>query len=303
MASATIGSNSFVALKDVIRIYDDPTTGLQVPALRGVEMTVEAGEMAAVVGPSGAGKSTLLNILGGLDRPSSGIACVGDLIINAASPDALARFRSNDVGFLWQLPERNLLPNLSAIDNVILPMKLASKIPRSNRKNRARELLRAVGLNERMNHKPHQLSGGESQRAGIAIALANDPLLLLADEPTGELDSETTLKIIDYLRELNKETGITMIVVTHDYRFESISDKAYRIKDGRISGMHRLSRDGSSPTAVGSDWRGVSREELLYCDEFGNIRLPEEIREMVGIKRHVKVKLGKGHIRLYPAED
>jgi lipoprotein-releasing system ATP-binding protein len=223
--------------------------------------------------------------------PSSGEILLQGETITKMKSKQLTNYRRRRVGFLYQLPERNLVWNLTALKNVMLPMKIAGKFGRNEQKTRAHELLKAVGLEARTTHKPSQLSGGEAQRAGIAVALANDPSILLADEPTGELDSVTTLKIIEYFKELNHDLGKTIIVVTHDDRFANMTNKAMRILDGRIVGLHRAIDPSSSLT---------HREEVIYVDDHGNLRIPSKILQEAGIMNHVKIEIRDGLATIIP---
>ncbi len=288
-----MSTEPFIECHDLIKLYQDEVSGLQVPALRGVDLRIEKGELIAIIGPSGAGKTTLINIIGGLDKPSAGYVRVGDIIVNKLKGKALTRYRREYVGFLYQLPEKNLIWNLSAIKNVMLPMKIAGKLSLGEQKKRAEYLLEKVGLLERKNHKPYQLSGGEAQRVGIAVALANDPYILLADEPTGELDSATTFQIIDFFKQLNEDLGKTIIVVTHDHRFANMTKRAMRIQDGRVTSFHR---------AVDPNLPSVDREEIVYVDDHGNLRIPEDVRVKVGIKHHVKVEAADGYAKIIPVD-
>ncbi len=290
---------TFIQMHDVIKIYEEPRTGLQIPALRGVELTIKEGELVCIIGPSGAGKSTLLKLLGGLDRPSSGSIIVGDKRVDQLPEEHLTEYRRYDVGFLWQFPEKNLLPVLTALENIELPMKIAG-FPREQRRKRALELLRKVGLSDRASHKLHQLSGGEAQRVSLAVALANDPKVVLADEPTGELDTHTTMEIISFMRELNQEYNKTIVVVTHDMRFEQRSDRAFRILDGMISGIRQaknrhevLKMDIEAPP---------EREELIYVDQFGNMRIPKHFLKQANIKNHVRIRVENGKLIVEPAD-
>ncbi len=287
-----MAQNSFIQCSDVIKIYGEIASDKQVAALRGLELEVGIGKLVAIIGPSGSGKSTLINILGGIDKPSSGEVIVDGQSLPRMSTKKLVEYHRNKIGILYQLPDKNLIQGLTALENVDLPQKLAGK-PRNARRKRSTELLKAVGVERRMKHKPYQLSGGEAQRVGIAVALANKPKLLLADEPTGELDSLNTLKIIDYFKELNKDLGLTMIVVTHDQRFSDMTQETLRIEDGRITGLHR--------PEVGEDVR--KREEVTYIDEYGNLRLPAEIMKAVGIKRHVRLEVIDGKVLIIPVEE
>lgn len=282
----------FLECQDVFKLYTDPVTKIQVPALRGIELTANKGEMSAIIGPSGAGKSTLINLIGGIDKPSSGNIIVDGQVINKMKKKELVEYRRHQVGFLYQFPQRNLIWNITAFENVIFPMKMTSRWGLQKQKQRTLELLKRVGLEKRVNHKPHELSGGEAQRVGIAVALANDPAIILADEPTGELDSVTTFKIIDYFQEINRELGTTFVVVTHDHRFANMTKEAVNILDGQIIGMHR---------AIDPEKSVSEREEIFYIDDHGNIRLPEELRKKAGLKKHAKLELIDGHITIIPA--
>ncbi len=202
-----------------------------VAALSEIEFTVPAGEFTALVGPSGSGKSTLLNLIGGLDRPSGGEIRVDGLALAGASEQELVRYRRERVGFIFQ--SFNLLPTLSAVENVEAPLMLAG-ISRSARRERAAALLESVGLGPRMLHRPNELSGGEKQRVAIARALANRPPLLLADEPTGNLDSKTGGAVLDLLCGLLKAQGLTMIMVTHDPEVAARANRIIRLRDGAI---------------------------------------------------------------------
>ncbi|KPK88132.1 MAG: hypothetical protein AMS27_00345 [Bacteroides sp. SM23_62_1] len=282
---------AFLECQDLIKLYIEEQSKIQVPALRGIELAVNEGDLIAIIGPSGSGKSTLVNLIGGIDRPSSGEIILGEDIVTKMNSRQLTQYRRKRVGFLYQLPERNLIWNLTALKNVMLPMKLSGSWTYSEQKQRAMQLLEDVGLDRRIHHKPPQLSGGEAQRAGIAVALANDPDIVLADEPTGELDSVTTMKIIDYFKSLNKSLGKTFIVVTHDYRFANMTKKAMRILDGRIVGLHR---------AIDPTTSLAAREEVIYVDDHGNLRLPDEIRQQAGIKNHIQIEMREGFATLIP---
>ncbi len=220
---------SEVICEDLIKIYK--TGKIEVVALRGLNLKVEKGEFRAIVGPSGSGKTTLLNIIGGITKPTAGRVYVDGINIVDLPEKKLVEYRRRKVGFVFQF--FNLVPTLTALENVELPMVLAG-IPREQRKSRAIELLRLVGLEGRANHRPSELSGGEQQRVAIAAALANDPPLILADEPTGELDSVTSLQIAELFRRLHRELNKTVIVVTHDISVAKLADRISRIMDGVI---------------------------------------------------------------------
>ena len=220
---------SEVVCEDLIKVYK--TGKIEVVALRGLNLNVSPGEFRAIVGPSGSGKTTLLNIIGGITKPTAGRVYVDGINIVDLPEKKLVEYRRRKVGFVFQF--FNLVPTLTALENVELPMILAG-MPREKRKQRAIELLRLVGLEDRTHHKPSELSGGEQQRVAIAAALANDPPLILADEPTGELDSVTSMQIAELFRKLHKELNKTVIVVTHDISVARLADRISRIVDGII---------------------------------------------------------------------
>jgi len=220
-----------VVARDLVKVYGD---GAEVRALDGLTMTVERGEFVAVMGPSGSGKSTLLHILGALDRPTSGEVWVNGQ--NLARIRDLDTFRARTVGFVFQL--HNLIPTLTARENVEVPM-MGQPVSRRERRRRVEELLERVGLRDRMNHLPNQMSGGERQRVAIARALANNPALLLADEPTGNLDSQSGAEVVALMRELNRGLGTTIIIVTHDPSVARRADRILLMRDGRIIGERR----------------------------------------------------------------
>ena len=222
-----------VRAENVVKVYR--TGKLEVVALRGLNMHVKPGEVVSVMGPSGCGKTTLLNLIGGLDRPTAGSIYVDGWDVAKASEKELERYRLLKVGFVFQF--FNLIPTLTALENVELPMAMA-RVPRSKRKKRAKELLETVGLVDRMNHRPDELSGGERQRVAIACALANDPPLILADEPTGEVDRESAREIMELLVNLRKEYGKTIIIATHDPEVARSTDRILRIEDGVIVGEY-----------------------------------------------------------------
>ncbi|MHA1450823.1 MAG: ABC transporter ATP-binding protein [Candidatus Hodarchaeales archaeon] len=284
---------------DVIRIYESSKTKVKIPALRGIDLNIREGDLLAIIGPSGAGKSTLISVLGMLDRPSSGeivlnLPSLGKIKYTETTVSKLINLRRKVFGFLFQLPEQNLLYHLTAWKNIVFPMKLAGKYSREERKKRALELMLMTGIEKRKNHKPPQLSGGEAQRLGVCIALANDPPIVLADEPTGELDSMNTFSMIKYFRELNKELGKTFVVVTHDQRFQAMTDITYRIQDGKITTLHRPKDAASSYTL---------REDYAYVSEDGGIKIPEIYLKRYGIKRLIKLEPAEDHIKIIPAEE
>ncbi len=225
---------------DVKKIYR--IGQVKVNALRGITLTVNKGEFVSIMGPSGCGKTTLLNIIGSLDTPTEGKVILDGIDISKASEDKLTEIRRDKVGFVFQF--YNLLPILTALENVELPMLIAG-VPKRKRIERARHLLELVGLGAREQHRPDELSGGERQRVAIARALANNPAILLADEPTGDLDTETGQEILRLMKELNRSEQQTIIMVTHDPNVAAVTDKVYHIRDGKVE---RITEDpGATP--------------------------------------------------------
>ena len=236
-----------------------------VQALQGIELTVNAGEFLALIGPSGSGKSTLLNLLGGLDRPTSGELWLNGTSLHTAREKERTAHRRHQVGFIFQ--SFNLLPRLTAVENVALPLMLAG-VPRSVRQETAGALLSRVGLGARLDHFPAELSGGEQQRVAIARALIHKPALILADEPTGNLDSATGEAIMDLLRELNEEEGITLIVVTHDEEVASFADRIVKLRDGQIVEIVRKTPGASGSRAPAAAAPGRETGRLSLTDIF-----------------------------------
>jgi len=279
---------------------------LEVVALQGLDLTVERGEMLGVVGASGSGKTTLLNILGGLDRPSAGRVTVDRQDLLKLSDAALNRYRRKKVGFVWQQTSRNLLPYLTARENVELPMTVAGMGHREKRAW-AKELLQAVGLHERRRHRLAQLSGGEQQRVAIAVALANKPLLLLADEPTGEVDSTTAQTVMDTVRNLNETLGLTTIIVTHDPRIVGQVDRVVAIRDGKTSTetirqVSQLERAmvGEGPSEVEVTAEEVTYHEYVVLDSAGRLQVPKEYLEQFGIGDRAQLEVVDEGILIQP---
>lgn len=280
--------------RNLIKIYPSPIEGLNFTALRGINLTVKKGEFISIIGPSGVGKTTLLRLISTFDTPSSGEIWFDDQLVNRFSRRELLRHRQN-IGFIFQSPRDNLIWGLTALDNVMLPLFYSGRY-RFQQRARALELLNRLGLNGKEKRRPSELSGGEQQRVAIAVALANGPKLLLADEPTGELDTKTTKAIIEYFREINEFFSLTIIVVTHDTRFSNNTEKTYRMQDGRISTFHVQSKDPSKVS---------HREEAIIVDSHGNIRLPQEIYTQLedqGISS-VKVIMKNNKIEIIPFKE
>ena len=293
----TSAAPPYVLCEDLFKIYK--IADLEVVALRGLDLKVYAGEVVAIVGASGSGKSTLLNILAGYDAPSAGSVTVEgkDLLRMAAREVEL--YRRENVGFIWQQTSRNLFPYLSNIENVMLPMMLTDVSTRE-RRNRAEELLELVRLGHRVGHTPEKLSGGEQQRAAIAVALANRPPLLLADEPTGELDDATAAEILDLFREINRELGVTVIIVTHDTDIAYKVDRVVMIRDGKMS--KEIRRKATYQRR--SDEEGAEQllEEFTLVDGSGRVQISRELLDELKIRDKARVYLEDGKVTLAPEE-
>jgi len=247
-----VTNDDLIRTVELTRIYGSGETAIR--ALDGVNLLVGSGEFLAIMGPSGCGKSTLLNMIGALDQPTSGEVWVAGENLSALR--SVDEFRAQTVGFIFQL--HNLLPTLTARENVEVPMQ-GQGIGASDRKRRALELLEMVGLGQRADHLPNQLSGGQRQRVAVARALANAPLLILADEPTGSLDSQSGEEIMELLGELNRQQGTTIVVVTHDRRVAQATQRIVRMRDGRIVEDHRLL------DAMEEDLRTLARSKLGHA--------------------------------------
>ncbi|HEX5808046.1 MAG TPA: ABC transporter ATP-binding protein [Anaerolineales bacterium] len=266
---------------------------VEVQALQGMDITVAEGEMLGIVGASGSGKSTLLNVLGGLDRPTGGRALVAKQDLSQLSPAALDHYRRHTVGFIWQQGARNLIAYLTALENVELPLTLSGRVGKPTHE-RALELLELVGLQERKDHRLEELSGGEQQRVAVAIALANHPKLLLADEPTGELDTATAQTIYDLLRTLNKQLGLTMVIVSHDPGIARHVDRVVAVRDGKLaSETLRVQKADSDEHHL---------VELAVLDAAGRLQIPREYLEQFNIRRRVQVELTDEGILIRPPD-
>ena len=273
----------YISCEDLFKIHK--VADLEVVALRGLDLRVDRGEVMAIVGPSGSGKSTLLHILAGYDAPSAGAVTVAGRNLLKMSPGELVDYRRTGIGFVWQQVSRNLVPYLTARQNVEMPMLLAAR-PRKVRHQRAAELLEFVGLGHRIDYGVDKLSGGEQQRVAIATGLANNPPLLLADEPTGELDSRTGQEIFDLFRSVNAEYGTTIVVVTHDMNVARQVQRVVAIADGKTSTEIRRRRAFEERA---SDEETI--HELAILDSSGRLQIPREILEKVGLSDRVQVSL------------
>ncbi len=299
--------NVMVRCDNLVKIYK--TKGVEVMALQGLDLTVERGELMGIVGASGSGKSTLLNMLGGLDRPSAGSLFVDGKDLLKFSEKDFIDYKRNTVGFVWQNNARNLIPYLTAVENVEMPMMLSGY---SNRRKRAEELLDMVGLSARKNSMLGQMSGGEQQRVAIAIALGNNPKLLLADEPTGAVDTKTANNVLEVFRRLNREMGVTIIIVTHDVKLSKSIDRVVAIRDGKtsselirkkpvLSGVSFEELSEQQQAEIQAMHENGQQDELVLLDRAGRLQIPKEYLDKLGIKGgdSVRVELEDNKISIY----
>ena len=282
---------------NLVKIYK--TKDLEVLALQGLDLTVEKGELVAIIGNSGSGKSTFLNMIGGLDKPSAGKLFVDGKNLFTMNEKQLVEYKRDTVGFVWQNNARNLLPYLTALENVMTPMQLTN---RKNKKEWALELLDLVGMSHRKNNRLQQLSGGEQQRIAIAIALANEPKLLLADEPTGSVDRRTADYIYDLFVRLNKEKGQTIVIVTHDTTLAKKVKRVVAIRDGKISSERILKEEFSDMAKASTvNWQeiGETQEEYAIVDRAGRVQIPRDLLDKLELPGNkVKVSMQEEKIQL-----
>ncbi|HBM81995.1 MAG TPA: ABC transporter [Clostridiaceae bacterium] len=294
-----------IECENLVKIYK--TSETEVVALQGLDLTVEYGELMAIIGNSGSGKSTLLNMIGGLDRPSAGKLYVDGKDLFKFNEKQMIEYKRNTVGFVWQNNARNLIPYLTALQNVELVLSLAGE---KNKRERANELLDMVDLPDRKNSKLAQLSGGEQQRVAIAIAIANRPKILLADEPTGSVDTKTAGQILDLFRQLNRDIKVTIVIVTHDRQLSRKVDRVVAIRDGRTSS--EFIRKKSYAEELAEIESGIeakedeeTHEELAVVDRVGRLQIPREYLEALGIKgsSKLKVELEGDRVVLIPPQN
>jgi ABC-type lipoprotein export system ATPase subunit len=293
-STSEYGSDSLIVCDNLVRIYQ--IEEIEVQALQGLDLLVQRGEMIAIVGASGSGKSTLLNVLSGLDVPTAGRAKVaGWDLLSMTAADRLA-YRRSVVGFIWQQTARNLLPYLSASENVELPMAFAG-VGHRERRTRTAELLEALGIGDKAARRPGELSGGEQQRVAIAVALANKPMVLFADEPTGELDTATGEDVFAALRSANTELGATVVIVTHDSAVSTQVQRTVAIRDGRTASevVRRTEIDEHGESSV-------IAEEWAVLDRVGRLQLPADYRSTLGLRDRVRLELESDHVGIWPSE-
>ena len=278
-------SENIIMCENLVKIYK--TKDLEVMALQGLELTVKRGELMAIIGNSGSGKSTFLNMVGGLDRPSAGKLFVNDKDLFAMKEGELREYKQKDVGFVWQNNARNLFPYLTALQNVELPMRFMKKEKQEevSGKEYALELLERVGMEHKRHSKLSELSGGEQQRIAIAIALANRPALLLADEPTGAVDTKTSAYILDVFRKLNEETGLSIVIVTHDRNLAKKVNRVVRICDGKVSSEEIMKESYEERLKkVGDLEMASSHESFVVLDRAGRLQLQKEDLKRIGVE-------------------
>ncbi|MFF0224373.1 ABC transporter ATP-binding protein [Streptomyces sp. NPDC004629] len=292
------GHDALITCDRVVRIFS--TDGVEVQALQGLDLLVREGELMALVGASGSGKSTLMNILAGLDTPTAGAARVaGRDLLTMTAKDRLV-YRRDVVGFVWQQTSRNLLPYLTAAQNVALPLSLSgTRLRRRARTERALELLELLEVADCRDRRPQQMSGGQQQRVAIAVALANSPAVLLADEPTGELDSHTAAQVFDAFRTANERLGTTIVIVTHDQAVAAEVRRTVAIRDGRTS--TEVLRRSEIDSATGHET--VVAREYAMLDRAGRLQLPAEYTQALGMRDRVALELEPDHIGVWPDDS
>jgi ABC-type lipoprotein export system ATPase subunit len=274
---------SFIRCKQVVKAY--AVSGHEIVALRGIDFEMEQGEMVAIIGPSGAGKSSLLNLLGGLDTPTAGQLSVGGQNLLELKGKRLADYRLNKIGFIWQQVSQNLLAHRTALANVTLPMMLAGVSPWQRRK-RAKDLLASVDMSAHSHKRPGQLSGGQQQRVAIAVALANQPQLLLADELTGALDRTNAVAVMDLISDLREKYGLTVLMVTHDLEMAAYADRVLTLRDGALA--QDMSGRESDPPKL---------------DTEGRIKLPQTVQSHLADAHRIAVEIRPEGVLLRPEDD
>jgi ABC-type lipoprotein export system ATPase subunit len=291
------GHDALITCDRLVRIFS--ADGIEVQALQGLDLLVREGELMALVGASGSGKSTLMNILAGLDTPTAGAARVaGQDLLTMTARDRLA-YRRDTVGFVWQQTSRNLLPYLTAAQNVALPLQLAGTRGRRARGARALELLELLQVADCRDHRPHEMSGGQQQRVAIAVALAGAPAVLLADEPTGELDSHTAAQIFEAFRTANESLGTTIVIVTHDQAVAGEVRRTVAIRDGRTS--TEVLRRSQVDATTGHET--VVAREYAMLDRAGRLQLPAEYTRALNMRDRVALELEPDHIGVWPDDS
>ncbi|RDV44264.1 ABC transporter ATP-binding protein [Leifsonia sp. ku-ls] len=286
-------ADAAIRCADLVRIFT--ADGVEVQALQGLTLRVDPGELVAIVGASGSGKSTLLGILSGLDKPTAGSVSVAGRDLLALGNRERVHYRRHTVGFVWQQTSRNLLPYLTARENLALAMSVART---GDRARRAAELLELLEVSHCAERRPTEMSGGEQQRVAIAVALANEPRVLLADEPTGELDEATSVEVLEAMRGVNRELGVTTLIVTHDPAVSEHVARTVQIRDGRTA-TEVLRRTGVNEHGD----EHVVAEEFAVLDRVGRLQLPQEYLSTLGMRDRVRLALEQDHVGVWPHDD
>ena len=287
-------AEDIIVCENLVKIYK--TKDIEVLALQGLEINIAEGELMAIIGKSCSGKSTFLNMIGGLDRPSAGKLFVDGKDLFKLSEAELVEYKRSTVGFVWQNNARNLLPYLTALQNIQLPMMISGG---KQRKERALELLDLVGMSHKKNNRLSQMSGGEQQRIAIAIALANNPKILLADEPTGSVDVKTGSYILDAFRKLNQEKGLTVVIVTHDRLLSKKVNRVVAIRDGKTSSEMIVKQSYADKLSSLNlfEEEVQAHEEFAVLDKAGRVQIPREMLEQLGVAGNkVKMEYANGKI-------
>ena len=287
--------NAGIECHGLVRVFTAP--GVEVQALQGLDLRIDSGELVAIIGASGSGKSTLLTILSGLDTPTAGSVRVAGVDLLALTRRQRIDYQRHTVGFVWQQTSQNLLPYLTTAENVAAVMALAGTGRREARSARVTELLELLHIADVADRLPHELSGGQQQRAAIAVALANNPRVLLADEPTGELDEASSADVLAAMRRVNEELGVTMLIVTHDHTVADHVNRTVRIRDGRTS------TETVRSVVRGAD--GVDEhvaEEFAVLDRVGRLQLPSDYLEALALRDRVRLALESDRIAIFPGD-
>lgn len=290
------GELPFIYCDGLVKIYK--TKDLEVMALQGLDLSINKGEIMCVIGKSGSGKSTLMNIIGGLEKPSAGRIVIDNVNLAEMSPKQMTEYRKKTIGFVWQKSERNLYPYLTSLENIEASLSFTG-LKQKEKRAKALELLEMVGMSHKKDSYPTKMSGGEQQRIAIAVAIANSPQILLADEPTGAVDTKTSNQIQDLFRKLNRELGITIIIVTHDMKLANKVDRVVMISDGKISTekiMKEKYRE-SIKNVSEMDFADDSHEEYSVMDKAHRVQLSEDMLAAAGIDSNkVKVSVEDGKL-------
>lgn len=289
---------AFINCNNLVKLFKKEN--IEVMALQGLDLTINSGEFMAIIGKSGSGKSTLLNMLGGLERPSAGNITVDGMDLSTCTEKELVEYRKNTVGFVWQKSGKNLFDYLTALENIEAVM-CYTKLGAREKRERALELLELVGMSHKADAMPREMSGGEQQRIAIAVALANNPKILLADEPTGAVDTKTARHILTLFKKLNREKNITVIIVTHDMKLASQVDRIVMIADGKISTEKLMREQYKEKMELINDIDMTSHEEYVILDRANRLKLDDDVLKAVGIStKKVKISVEDGKVVISP---